>query len=58
MDCKFYYMYIRFNIPVTRGNMKRLNPRNWLNDEVINFTMKLLQERDGKICISALLHFI
>ena len=41
-------MYIRFNIPVTRGNMKRLNPRNWLNDEVINFTMKLLQQRDGK----------
>ena len=42
-------MFFRFSIPITRKIMICLKPEGWLNDEIINFTMKMLQERDGKI---------
>jgi Ulp1 family protease len=35
----------RFNVDLTRGQLKCLAPRTWLNDEVINFYLKLMQER-------------
>ena len=42
-----------FNIPITRRLMRCLEPEAWLNDEIINFYMCLLQERDGALCASA-----
>ena len=33
----------RNNIPVTREKILCLNPREWLNDEVINFFLELLK---------------
>jgi len=38
----------RFSVDVTRGQMQCLLPRTWLNDEIINFYTKLLQERSNK----------
>lgn len=38
----------RFSVELTRGQMQCLLPRTWLNDEVINFYFKLLQERCNK----------
>eukprot|EP00931_Biecheleriopsis_adriatica_P117029 TRINITY_DN92594_c0_g1_i1.p1 TRINITY_DN92594_c0_g1~~TRINITY_DN92594_c0_g1_i1.p1 ORF type:complete len:480 (+),score=93.91 TRINITY_DN92594_c0_g1_i1:50-1441(+) len=35
----------RFNVEVTRRQLECLRPGEWLNDEVINFYYKLLQER-------------
>jgi hypothetical protein len=35
----------RFSVSLTRGQMQCLLPCTWLNDEVINFYYKLLQER-------------
>jgi len=35
----------RFNVDLTRGQLQCLRPGEWLNDEVINFYYKLLQER-------------
>ena len=34
------------NIPITRGDMATLRPGQWLNDEVLNFFFKLLQQRE------------
>lgn len=38
----------KFNIDMTVVKFKCLEPRTWLNDEVINFYMCLLQDRDEK----------
>jgi len=38
-----------FDIPVTRRLFRSLNPYTWLNDEIINYYMLLLQERNGKL---------
>lgn len=35
----------RFNVDLTRGQLACLRPCTWLNDEVINFYFKLLEER-------------
>ena len=35
------------NIPVHRSDMRTIRGSNWLNDEVINFFMKLLAAREG-----------
>jgi Ulp1 family protease len=40
----------KFGIPLTRRLAKCLNPRLWLNDEVINFQMQLLQDYDKRLC--------
>jgi sentrin-specific protease 1 len=39
---------IKFNIPVTRKVSFRLNDREWLNDELINFWMELLKQNNQK----------
>lgn len=39
----------RFNISITRDVLQCLRPHGWLNDEVINFYCKLLQERCAKV---------
>lgn len=39
----------RFSVDLTRGKMECLRPGTWLNDEVINFYFKLLQERSKVI---------
>jgi Ulp1 family protease len=39
---------IKFNIPVTRKVSFRLNDREWLNDELINFWMELLNQNNQK----------
>lgn len=41
-------MVSKFNVDITRDKMRCLRPGQWLNDEVINFYFKLLQER-GKL---------
>ena len=38
-------LFTRFRIDVTRGDMLRLCPSVWLNDELINVWMELLNER-------------
>jgi hypothetical protein len=40
----------KFGIPVTRRICKCLNPRLWLNDEIINYYMQMLQEWDKRLC--------
>ena len=40
----------KFKIPITRRIAKCLNPSLWLNDEVINFQMQLLQDYDKRLC--------
>ncbi|GJD05669.1 Sentrin-specific protease 2 [Galdieria sulphuraria] len=41
----------RDGMKITRNDLRLLLPGNWLNDEVINFYMSLLQERNEKsIC--------
>jgi len=35
------------NVPVTRRDMATLSPGQWLNDEVVNIYMKLLEARDA-----------
>lgn len=35
----------KFSLPITRKDIQTLNNLNWLNDEVINFYMQLLEER-------------
>mmetsp|Transcript_4108 Transcript_4108/g.8852 ORF Transcript_4108/g.8852 Transcript_4108/m.8852 type:complete len:685 (+) Transcript_4108:229-2283(+) len=37
------------NIPVTRADMASLKGLNWLNDEVINYFLKLLEMRSSKL---------
>jgi sentrin-specific protease 1 len=39
----------KFNIPMTRAKISCLRPEAWLNDEVINFCMSMLEERDIKL---------
>ena len=36
----------KFNIPMTRAKISCLRPETWLNDEVINYCMSMLEERD------------
>ena len=36
-------------VKLTGGDLQRLAPGNWLNDETINLYMRLLQDRDTKI---------
>ena len=43
-------LVFKFGIPVTRQKAKCLNPGLWLNDEVINFQMQLLQDYDKRLC--------
>jgi len=38
----------RFNVELTRKQLSCLHPGQWLNDEVINFYCKLLEERGKK----------
>jgi sentrin-specific protease 1 len=40
----------KFNVDMTREKALCLKYGTWLNDEVINFYMKLLQERDDRRC--------
>jgi len=40
----------KFGIPITRRLAECLNPGLWLNDEVINFQMQLLQDYDKRLC--------
>eukprot|EP00439_Symbiodinium_sp_Y106_P078087 s562_g16.t3 len=42
----------RFSVEVTRRQLECLRPGEWLNDEVINFYYKLLQERSKTIASS------
>ena len=37
------------NIDISRKDMRCLHGDNWLNDEVINFYMSLLQERELRL---------
>jgi Ulp1 family protease len=39
-----------FGIPVTRRIGKCLNPKTWLNDEIVNYYMQMLQEWDKRLC--------
>ena len=41
----------RFAVDITRYKISCLNDRTWLNDEVINFYMKMLKARDDILCI-------
>ena len=40
----------KYAIPITRKVISCFRPEKWLNDEVINFYMELLQERDFLLC--------
>jgi Ulp1 family protease len=40
----------KFNMKITGRKLRCLKPSTWLNDEVINFYMKMLQERDDSLC--------
>ena len=40
----------KFNIPMSRLKISCLKPETWLNDEVINFYMEMLQARDTTLC--------
>ena len=40
----------KFNIPITLEKLRCLAVPRWLNDEVINFYMCMLQERDINLC--------
>lgn len=40
----------KFDFQMTRAKIQCLRPHVWLNDEIINFHMQLLQERDSKLC--------
>ncbi len=40
----------KFNIPITGEHIKRLGPTTWLNDEIVNFYMQLLQAWDQQLC--------
>jgi hypothetical protein len=43
----------KFKIPMTRSNISCLRPVTWLNDEVINFYLEMLAERDALLCQSS-----
>lgn len=38
----------KFNIPITQSVLRCLEPMEWCNDEVINFYLQLLQERNTR----------
>jgi sentrin-specific protease 1 len=38
------------HVPITRGTFQCLKPRTWLNDELINGYMRLLDSRDALLC--------
>ena len=40
----------KFNVQVTRRLLKCLDGYSWLNDEIVNFSMSMLQERDATLC--------
>lgn len=40
----------KFKIPISRSKMSCLRPVTWLNDEVINFYLEMLAERDALLC--------
>ena len=40
----------KYNAPITRSKMSCLRPGTWVNDEIINFYMKMLQDRDAALC--------
>lgn len=40
----------KFNVEMSRKNIACLRDGAWLNDEVINFYMSMLQERDDRLC--------
>lgn len=40
----------KYNVEFLRKDMCCLKPRTWLNDEVINFYMNMLQDRDQSLC--------
>lgn len=40
----------KFNIDITVSKLVCLRPNTWLNDEVVNFYMCMLQERDQNLC--------
>lgn len=40
----------KYAIPITRTKLSALRPNKWLNDEIINFYMGLLQDRDALLC--------
>lgn len=40
----------KYGITMSRKKMACLRPSTWLNDEVINFYMELLQDRDRALC--------
>lgn len=40
----------KFNIDMTRYKIGCLRRATWLNDEVVNFYMSMLQERDERLC--------
>lgn len=42
-----------FNVDMRRQDLQTCNPGTWLNDEVINFFMSLLKERDDSHCAAA-----
>jgi Ulp1 family protease len=39
----------KFNIDITTGKFHCLRPHTWLNDEIVNFYMCMLQERDQQL---------
>lgn len=42
----------KYNIEIRREDLKRLNPGQWLNDELINFYLQLLSEKSKKNTVS------
>jgi len=43
----------KFNIDITISKITCLRPNTWLNDEIVNFYMCMLQERDQKLCAAS-----
>jgi len=46
-------MVNKFNVALERVKIQVLRPATWLNDEIINFTMSMLQERDNLLCANS-----
>lgn len=43
----------KYDIPMNERKLSCLKPGVWLNDEVVNFYMCMLQERDAEVCSSS-----
>lgn len=43
------HVIFKFNINITREKIICLRPATWLNDEIINFCMEMLTERDARL---------